>query len=111
MSVIFISSPYSDKDFKVVQKRFQQVSKFAAKLVSNRNTAFSPITYGHLLCEFEDMPGDFDFWKDFCLKFLALSDVVYVLKLEGWETSTGVLGEIEFAKENNIPIVYIDYNE
>jgi hypothetical protein len=104
--VIYIGSPYSHPDKEIRQKRFELVSKFAADLVSERHIAISPITYGHTLLDFKDMPTDFEFWNNFCIGLLKKSDYLYILEIEGWKESKGLQEEIKFAKENNIEIKY-----
>lgn len=37
--------------------------------------------------------------------------MLYVLKIDGWDKSLGLLSEIEFAQERKIPIVYIEPNK
>ncbi len=107
--LIFVSSPYTHKDKEVVNKRYEDVSKYAGKLVSEGKTTFSPITYGHVLCGFQEMPTDFEFWKNFCFDFLNKCDEFHVLMLDGWEESVGVKAEIEYAERLEIPIVYVEY--
>ena len=108
--MIFISSPYSHSDDSIRQKNFEIVSKLAARLCSEGKVAISPITYGHTLLEYENMPGDWDFWKNFCLSILIKCEEMIVYKMPGWDKSTGVAEEIKFAKENNIKITYFDYD-
>jgi hypothetical protein len=50
---------------------------------------FSPICHSHPLGEY-GVPGDWAFWRDYDLKFLAMCDEVWVLMLDEWKTSTGV---------------------
>lgn len=107
--LIFISSPYTHKDTQITEDRVIMVSKFSAKLVSEGYVAISPIVYGHTLLKFHDMPSDWQFWKNYCETFILKCDKVIVLKLDGWEDSTGVKGEIEFAKLHNIPVEYVEY--
>lgn len=102
--LIYIASPYTNASPTIVHENFVEVSKFAAKLCSKGYIAFSPITYGHTLLEYNDMPSDWSFWKNFCLSFLQRSDELWVLMLPGWEISRGVQEEINYAKENNIPV-------
>lgn len=109
--IYFVSSPYSHEDKEIEKLRFEQVSKYVANLVADGRVAFSPITYGHVLCGLQDMPSDFEFWNNFCYTFLGKSTKMIVLKLDGWLESTGVQGEIEFAKKHNIPIAYVEYKE
>lgn len=105
--LIYIASPYSHNDPAVVIKNFELVSQLAANLCSEGHVAFSPITYGHTLLAYKDMPSDWAFWKNFCLSFLQHCDELLVYQIPGWDMSRGVTEEINFAKENNITIKYI----
>ena len=68
---------------------------------------FSPITYGHTLMQFKDMPGDWNFWASFCFSLLLKSDQLLVCdSMEGWDISRGVTEEIAFAKDHNIKVSY-----
>jgi hypothetical protein len=104
--LIYIGSPYSHSDVDVRIKRFELVSKFAADLVSEGYIAISPITYGHTLLDFKDMPTDFEFWNNFCIGLLKKCDYIYVLQIDGYLESKGLQEEIKFAQENNIEIKY-----
>lgn len=105
--IIYFASPYTHKDTKVVQERVQKTSEMVAKLVSEGNVVISPIVYGHNLLQFHDMPGDWDFWKNFCQTFLRKSDEMIVYMIDGWEQSTGILAEIELAKELGITVTFL----
>lgn len=105
--IIYIASPYSSTDEKKRIENYEKVSKFTAHLISNGAVAISPIAYGHPLLGFVDMPGDWEFWKNFCITFLEKCDEMIVLQLEGWDKSRGVLEEIEYCKNKNIPVWYM----
>lgn len=107
--LIYIGSPYSHPDPEVVEGNYKKVSRLAAKLCSEGNVAFSPITYGHTLLGFHEMPGDWEFWKSFCLSFLEKSDELLVYKMDGWENSRGLAAEIEFAESRGIKVTYLEY--
>lgn len=106
--LIYVASPYSHPVDDVRIENYKIVSNYTAKIVSDGNVAFSPITYGHHLVDFKDMPTDWDFWKNFCLTFLSKCDEMVVLKMPGWEESRGVKEEIEFCKKNKIKINYVE---
>lgn len=108
--LVYIGSPYSHPDKDVMEKNFRLVSTFAANLCAEGRVAFSPITYGHTLLGFREMPHTWEFWQNFCLSFLAQSDELMVYKMPGWENSRGLAEEIEFAKELGIKITYIEHN-
>lgn len=101
--LIYIGSPYTHKDKRVMKLRFDQITAITAHLVSQGYVVFSPITYGHTLCEFEDMPTDFNFWNEFCLKFLHKSDLFIKVELDGYEDSKGLTEEYTYCINNNIP--------
>ncbi len=105
--IIYLASPYSDKDKNVVQSRVDKTSGMVAKLVSDGNVVISPIVYGHTLLQHHEMPSDWEFWKNFCQTFLLKSEEMFVFMIDGWDKSTGVLAEIELAKEMGITINYI----
>ena len=109
--LIYIASPYSHDDPKIVEENFWRVTDYCAEAVANGESALSPITYGHTLLEFKDMPNDWEFWTNFCLSILVKCDRLRVLKMEGWDKSEGVAGEISFARDHNIPIEYIEYRD
>lgn len=108
--IIYIGCPYSDKDPEIMKKRYSQITSITARLVKEGYVVFSPITYGHILCEFEDMPVDFDFWQNLCIKFLQASDLMLVIKLDGWEGSKGLKEEVLYCKANGIKVIEYDYS-
>jgi hypothetical protein len=106
--VIYIASPYSHFDEEMRENNYRKVSEIASKMIAMGNVAISPIAYGHPLLQFTEMPGDWEFWKNFCLSILAKCDEMIVCKMKGWEESRGIAEEIQFAKENNIPVEYLE---
>jgi len=109
--LIYIGSPYSHPDKAVMEENFKRVSQLAADLCAEGKVVFSPITYGHTLLNFREMPHTWEFWQNFCINFLDHADRLLVYKMPGWENSKGLAAEIEYANENNIPIEYVDYTE
>jgi hypothetical protein len=106
--IIYVGSPYSNPDESIRIKNFEVVSLYTAKLIAAGNNVFSPISYGHTMVGFCDMPTDFDFWNNFCLAFLSKCDELIVLKITGWEKSIGLAAEIKFCIDNEIPVKYVD---
>ena len=109
--LIYIASPYSHPDDNVREENFRIVSKLVAKLTSEGKFPISPITYGHTLLGFHEMPSDWQFWQDFCLTFLQHCEELWVYQMPGWDKSRGVAEEIEFAKKHQIKIKYIEYGD
>jgi hypothetical protein len=106
--LIYLASPYSLGD---KEENFRIVSKKAAELVSEGYTVVSPITYGHTLLKFKNMPDDWGFWMNFCSQMLYRCDRVLVYKMPGWDASKGVQQEMSIARDHCIPIKYLEYEE
>jgi hypothetical protein len=109
--VIYLASPYSHPDDSVRIENYRKISKVAAKMTAEGKVVFSPISYGHNLVDFHEMPTSWDFWITFCFNFLIKCDRMIVCKMEGWDKSKGVLEEISIAKDHGIPVEYIKYEE
>ena len=65
----------------------------------------------HFIINYEKLPGDWEFWKRYSQALLAKSDGMIVLKLDGWEKSTGVQAEIEICKNQNIPVIFFSFED
>ena len=108
MKIIYLASPYSHPEKDIIDQRFHRISHIASVLNSKGIVALSPITYGHTLLTYTPMPTDWEFWRNFCLSFLQHSSELWIVKMEGWNKSSGVAEEIEFAIKNSIPIKYVE---
>lgn len=106
--LVYVASPYTHPDPAEIERRYLQVTKITADLVVGGMTAISPITYGHTLAAMNQMPGDWDFWMEFCINLLSKCDKLLVVKMQGWEESRGVQAEIAYAKEHGIEVEFME---
>ena len=109
--LIYLATPYTDSCPEVQTYRFHRVTGASALLLRNGVFNFSPITQSHEQHMSHELPGTWDFWSQVDLEFLSRCDELFVLVEPGWQDSVGVTAEIKFAKENNIPVTYILYEE
>lgn len=65
----------------------------------------------HLVRQHTTLPGDWAYWGDYSMVMLKKCDAMVVLKIEGWEQSTGVKEEMLIAAENDVPIIFVDPKE
>lgn len=70
----------------------------------------SPLIYG---LGIKKVSGDalldnYENWAEFCRHLVLPCTELYVVNLEGWDTSDGVRDEIKIAKEMDIPCFLID---
>ena len=106
--LIYLASPYTNSDKNIVEQNYKLVSEIAANLVSEGYVVFSPISYGHNLLDFKEMPSNCEFWFNFCVAFLLRCDKVLVCTMPGWENSLGVKEEIEIASKFGIPVEFLE---
>lgn len=105
--MIFISSPYSNTDDKIVNERFDLTCELVALLLRKGNFVLSPIVHGHNLLKY-DLPGDWEFWENYCVDMIKSCDEVWVYDLPGWDESNGVKGEIKVGKQLNKSVFLIN---
>lgn len=104
--LIYLASPYSHRHSSVKMERFHAVCKKAADLMRSGLFVFSPIAHTHPISLY-DLPGDWEFWKEYDEIMLKKCDKMLVLMLEGWETSKGVQAEVEFMQAAGKQVEYI----
>lgn len=109
--MFYIATPYSDPNPAVRELRYERVTRVTAKFVEVGFHVYSPITHNHQLLKHADLPPSWMFWEKFDRLHLKNCKGLIVLKLDGWEDSKGVNGEIEIAKELGIEISYVTEEE
>lgn len=121
--MIYLASPYSvgaggsyvaedtgTASASLRHKRFVYACTKAAELMDQGYVVFSPIAHSHAVEDngmHKTRTGNF--WLDQDLHILGKCDKLMVYKMPDWERSRGIAREIEFAKKNNIPIEYLEY--
>jgi len=101
--MIYLASPYTHPQKKVMTRRYLQVKKYAVELMKQGHCVFSPILYGHPIKA--NLPKDFD-WIDFDLNILKECDCLLVLCLPGWDESKGISEEFNEAAIRKIQVWY-----
>jgi hypothetical protein len=104
---LYLACPYSDPDHFVRQERFNAVTKTAGRLLKDGLMVFSPISKTHPIAVNCGLPGDWEFWEKYDRIAIGHCRELWVLTLDGWQTSKGVKAEIQIATELQKPIVYI----
>lgn len=109
MRLIYLAGPYSHHDKDIVQQR---VNEYAAAVAYFMNTAenlyvFSPVFQCFHVANRHDLPHDFAFWAERDFFMIKKSSAMWVLPLEGWQTSYGLSQEIEYAESIQREIFYV----
>lgn len=108
MSLTYLSSPYSDPDPAVRQRRFEEVCKAAHYLMTKcGEEVFCPIAHSHSI---EQAGGKIEtpqFWMRQDIAILRHCTELCLYLSEGWETSKGMDEERELARSLKIPIFHL----
>jgi len=105
---VYLANPYTHWDPDVKRRRFELASQAAAAIFRMGLVVFSPIAMTHPMALYGKIDGLWDTWARFDHAFILSCRELWVLKLPGWDKSTGVNAEIEFAEENGIPVKYVE---
>lgn len=108
--MIYVAAPYYDPDVSVIQKRMEVVYDFIGKRFKAGDHLVTPL-FMHEIAKRHALPGDYLYWEHYCLNVLKRCSKMIVLKMDGWDRSRGVAGEIAFCEANNIPYEFIEIEE
>lgn len=105
--MIYLASPYSHRDPIIKKTRFLLAEQATAALINQGYFVWSPIVHCYEMALKFSMPDDADFWKRYNFDFIRRADSMYVLDIEGWQDSKGVMTELKLAKEILLPVAWV----
>ena len=111
MKKIYLAAPYSDKDKKVMQERFEIVTKKVGELMNQGHLVICPVTHYHPVAEMCELPRDWEYWKKIDMPIVEWVDEVWVLMIKGWKKSIGTQAEIQYARKLGKPVRYLTNRE
>ena len=103
--LVYLAAPLGHQDPSVREDRFESVNRYCGYLIRHRTLVFSPLSLGASL---DDDSISNSAWYALGLQFLARSDEMRILALDGWENSVGVALETRYAKQLRIPISVVN---
>lgn len=106
-SIAYVGSPYSHRDPAVREERWRLVVEACADLIEMGITVFSPIAHAHPIAISRDLDPGFEFWRDFDLAMIERTSEFYVLCLKGWDASSGLAAEIDYARSIGHTVKYV----
>ena len=111
--LIYLASPYSDRDEAIRQRRFTQACQAAADLMRRGYLVFCPITHSHPIARYIPQEGlwepalDHELWRLQDAPHLDVCGSMIVLCLPGWHRSGGVMGEIKAMRAAGKPVEFM----
>lgn len=112
-SIIYLACPYSHKDESIKLERFHRANVAAAFLIKLGHVVYSPISMTHPIDQILIEDGcffDSSYWVNFDETFMNICEAIVILKIDGWNLSSGVKREIEYFKNKGIDPLFLDEN-
>ena len=108
MRVVYVACPYSDPVPAIMKDRHDKATQYAAQLIEDGAIAFSPLTHSRPMVQYMEEHGeDWETWRTVDLAFLSMCTEIHVLRLPGWDSSVGVLSEVQEARRHGIKVIYV----
>jgi hypothetical protein len=111
IKMVYLASPLSHPFKEIEKMRYEDINKVAANLheLYPQVAFILPITQSYKLKEYNTNLGtSFEAWKDRDLEFINRSDELWIVTIDGWKESIGVMAELDFALQYQMPIYFID---
>lgn len=109
--MIYLASPYTHANASVRQHRYIQAIHAVATYAKRGENCYSPVVHFHMAALIHELPGDFHFWQEINYAMIDRCDSLVVLKINGWDTSFGVMKEIEYAVSLGKPVSYLEESD
>lgn len=107
-SLIYLGAPYSHPDRQVMLDRVDKINRAASFLMREGIYVYSPISHTHPIAMSGGLPTGWDFWEGFDTAMLSACRALVVLKLPGWDTSTGISNERAISERLSRPIFWAE---
>lgn len=104
MRKIFLACPYSHPDSHVIESRFVECNRVAARIVEAGHVVFSQVTLSHPINKVLEKTAPPDIgkmWAPIDAVFMDVMEELIIVDLDGWDKSTGIRREIDFYKQRN----------
>lgn len=108
---IYLAGPYSHPDPAVRESRYDALTEVYASICRQGLVCYSPITHSHVAAERHGLPLDAAYWSRVNQSFMLACRELWILELDGWDTSLGVAMETKWAKEMRLPIKRLPWKE
>jgi len=104
----YLGLPYTHENKFMLHFRTEVSNLIAVELTKQGRIIFAPISAWHHIAMKYDLPINFEYWAKLDEEFIKISKKLLIIKLPGWEISSGVTLEISLADKYGVPIEYID---
>lgn len=107
---IYLGSPYA-KYHAGMDEAARVVTECAGKLMARGMRIYCPITHGHAVTRYEELPRTWSYWKYQDQPLIDAASSLIVLEMHGWWHSVGLEYEFDAFMKSGKPIVYLEPSE
>jgi nucleoside 2-deoxyribosyltransferase len=105
----YIATPYSRWP-KGIEDAFIEAAKASAELMKRGMHVYSPICHSHPIAMHGKMDAlSHEVWMNLDFAMIDACDGVFVVMMPGWDESTGIRMEIEYALKTGKPVTYLSW--
>ncbi len=91
MTFGYLACPYSHRDKHVMHARHVQICMIAARLIEGGAKFYCPIAHTHPIAHYGGMDlHDLKIWIPFDRPMMAKCDELWIVKMDGWQESSGI---------------------
>ncbi len=105
--LFYLATPYSHIDSAVRVARFKAVNRLAAKLMCKGLNIYSAISHTHPIAVSGRLPKEWEYWKNLDTIMLSKCIGIIIYTQPGWQSSKGVIAEIEIAEKLGLSISHL----
>jgi hypothetical protein len=105
--LVYLISPFTHVIPEVQEMRYALACRAVKEYFMLGVHAISAIVHCYPVAQKHHLPGNYDFWKSFNKEMIKASSTTRVLKIPGWDTSTGVEQEIVYSHRFQKPIAEV----
>lgn len=107
---VIVVGPYNTSDVELKKCRVHTIASYCAEIFHKGMIPVSALLSGLSFAEHAALPTDTITWANFSKQYVKGCDEMHVLKIEGYDSSRGVLLEIEEAIRLGIKVIYVPYD-
>lgn len=107
--IYYLASPYSHPNATMREARYEEACKAAAWMMKQGYVVFSPIAHSHPISSYlgPETLMDHGFWMNQCVPMVRRCGALWILGIDGWDTSHGVRREWQCADAWRLPITLL----
>lgn len=105
----YLATPYS-KHPRGLEAAHQEAIDAAVICIRAGVMVYSPIAHTHAIAVTGNLPGHYEQWAALDEAMIAASNGIIVVKMDGWDQSSGIAAEIKEAEGLGKPVIYMPAN-